>query len=222
MISRGTSGRVLGCLLVLGVAVPAAAQDGAAAADTVRTNLWLTEALMADVGTAVMRVLPAAPRTILLTGRTEDEADELYGTVAAGQLMAAGYDVVRPAADDADTTAVPAGLVYGYRVAEVALTYPDVGRTLGIWRQWVDRELSVSVVVEIREAPSGRVLLSERVTRGYNDRVPGGDFDAVNSGIYGFTSAETSESAWQRRMEEIVVLGALAGLVAIYFANTSD
>ncbi|MCP4572005.1 MAG: hypothetical protein GY838_06585 [bacterium] len=227
MNPRGISGRFLPCLLVLVLAFaastvsPAAAQD-TAATDTVRTNLWLTEALMADVGTAVMRVLPAAPRTILLAGSTDDEDDELFGTLAARQLMAAGYEVYRPAADDADSVVVDTELAYRFRVAEVALTYPDVGRTLGIWRRWVDRELSVSVIVGIEETASGRVLLSDRVTRSYNDRVPGGDFNAVNSGMYEFTNAETSESAWQRRMEEIVVLGALAGLVAIYFANTSD
>ena len=40
--------------------------------------------------------------------------------------------------------------------------------------------------------------------------------------LYPFTSAETEESGWQRRTEEIVVLGALVGLVVIYFANTTN
>ena len=225
MIPRGASGCFRTGFVALAVAlfatVPASAQEGAnAGADTVRTNLWLTEALMADVGTAVMRVLPAAPSTVLLEGRTDEEEDELFGTVVARQLMAAGYQVHRAAEDD--STVFDAELIYSYRVAEVALIYPEVGRTLGIWRQWVDRELNVSVIIGLEEAESGRVLLSDRVTRTYNDRVPSGDFDAVNSSMYEFTSAETSESAWQRRMEEIVVLGALAGLVAIYFANTSN
>ena len=52
--------------------------------------------------------------------------------------------------------------------------------------------------------------------------MPDGDFDRVNSDLYGFTRAQTAESGWQRRMEEIVVLGTLAGLVAVYFANTTD
>ena len=43
-----------------------------------------------------------------------------------------------------------------------------------------------------------------------------------NSELYDFTTAETSESGWQRRIEEIVVLGTLAGLVAVYFANTGN
>lgn len=202
-----------------GGAAPAAA-DAVAPADTVRTNLWLTETLMADAATAAARVLPAPPRTVLLEARGKLPEDELLGTVLVRQLMAAGYDVYLPPEDDAPVPATD--LVYGYRVTGVDLVYPEVGRTLGIWRQWVDRRLTVSILAEIVERESGRVLLNDRVTRSYNDRVPGGDFDAVNSRAYAFASAETSESAWQRRMEEIVVLGALAGLVTIYFANTSD
>ena len=66
------------------------------------------------------------------------------------------------------------------------------------------------------------MLLSSRVARSFSDRVPSDDFDDVNSNLYSFTTAETGESGWQRRLEEIVVLGALAALVAIYFANTAN
>lgn len=241
MIPWGNPGRsrpllaVLCVSAIIVVAAPAAAaSDGPAPADTVRTNLWLTEALMADVVTAVMRVLPEPPRAILMAAHTDSPEDELFGAVATRQLLAAGYVVRVPVVDDpakteADTAAAAeenaphaAGLAFSFRVTEVALTYPEVGRTLGVWRKWVDRELSVSILIGVEDRASGRVLLNDRVTRSYNDRVPGGDFDDVNSGMYEFTTAETSESAWQRRMEEIVVLGALAGLVAIYFANTSN
>ena len=241
MIPWGNPGRIRPLLVVLSVvavvggAAPAAADSGGPApADTVRTNLWLTEALMADVVTAVMRVLPGPPHAILLEARADSPEDELFGAVATRQLLAADYVVLVPVAEDAATadadtaavgeeTAPPAAdLAFSFRVTEVALTYPEVGRTLGVWRQWVDREVSVSILVGVEDRASGRVLLNERVTRSYNDRVPNGDFDDVNSGMYEFTTAETSESAWQRRMEEIVVLGALAGLVAIYFANTSN
>lgn len=231
MIPWGTPGRFRSCVVVLALAAaicggaPAALADGDAAVDSVRTNLWLTEALMAEVGTAVMRILPAAPGSILLAAGSDEAEDELFGTVATRQLMAAGYEVRTPREADEDSTVAPspaADLAYRFRVTEVALTYPEVGRTLGIWRSWVDRELSVSVMVGVEEQATGRVLLSERVTRTYSDRVPSGDFDDVNSNMYEFTTAETSESAWQSRMEEIVVLGALVGLIAIYFSNTSN
>lgn len=228
---RAHSGLVVLILASLGCSVAPAVAAADAAADTVRTNLWLTEALMAEVGTAVMRVLPAPPRVILLEARSDADEDELYGTVATRQLLAAGYEVRVPVDEKAaaDSTATPTRdavpppeVTYGFLVNDVDLSYPEVGRTLGVWRQWVDRELSVSVLVSVQETASGRVLLNERITRSFGDRVPDGDFGDVNSDVYGFTSAETSESAWQRRMEEIVVLGALAGLVAIYFANTSN
>jgi hypothetical protein len=228
MTRRGTSARHLFLAAVLfgvatGGASAAAAPAGTAGApvDTVRTNLWLTEALMADAVAAVARVLPAPPQSILLEPRAKQPEDELLGSVLAGQLAARGYELYKPAADDEE--APPAtDLVFGYRVTGIDLVYPEVGRTLGIWREWVDRRLTVSILVEIVERGTGRVVLNDRVTRSYSDRVPGGDFDDVNSRMYDFTHAATSESAWQRRLEEIVVLSALAGLVAIYFANTSN
>jgi len=44
--------------------------------------------------------------------------------------------------------------------------------------------------------------------------------DAVESTAYPFTQAAEQTSGSSRRLEQIVVLGALAGLVAVYFANT--
>ena len=75
-------------------------------------------------------------------------------------------------------------------------------------------------MVSLQELASGRLLLSERYTRSFSDRVPDDDFAAVNSDIYPFTSGEPGQSGWKGRVEEIVVLGALAALVAIYLANT--
>jgi hypothetical protein len=42
----------------------------------------------------------------------------------------------------------------------------------------------------------------------------------VESPTYEFTQAEPDPSKSSRRLEQVVVLGALVGLVAIYFANT--
>ena len=191
-----------------------------AAADTVRTNLWLTEALMAEVVTAAAVVLPPPPVAVRLVAEDSGTATELFGTVAARVLQGRGYDLYVPDEDPAREGA--ADVVFSHNVLAVDLAYPEVGRTLGIWRSWIQRELAVTVQVELAEAGSGRLLLKERISRSFGDRVPNDDFKAVNSGLYDFTSAQTGESGWQRRFEEIVVLGALAGLVAIYFANTRD
>ena len=66
------------------------------------------------------------------------------------------------------------------------------------------------------------MLLSDQVQRRFSDRVSSDDCGTVDSQLYDFTTAEISESGWKGRMEEIIVLGTLAGLVAIYFANTGD
>ena len=225
--------------------------------DTVRTNLWLVEALMAEIVAEMARALPPAPAEIVLEPTGDTEADELMSTVIARDLAALGYDVFRAVPDAADLLdeeetepvddqdepnelnepddgglvgggssaagyrgAASEGLLVTYRVVDIALYYPDTGRRLGLWRQWVARDIELTVMVSLQELASGRLLLSERYTRSFSDRVPDDDFAAVNSDIYPFTSGEPGQSGWKGRIEEIVVLGALAALVAIYLANT--
>ena len=86
----------------------------------------------------------------------------------------------------------------------------------------MDRDLSVSADIEVVEVNTGRLLFNDLVTRRYSDRIGSGDFSAVNSSLYSFTNAEISEGSWHRRLEEIVVLGTLTGMVAVYFANTGN
>ena len=103
---------------------------------------------------------------------------------------------------------------------DIALYYPDTGHRLGLWRQWVARDIELTVMISLQDMASGRLLLSDRYTRSFSDRVPDDNFAAVNSDVYPFTSGEPAQSGWKGRVEEIVVLGALAALVAIYLANT--
>lgn len=188
--------------------------------DTVRTNIWLTQALMGEIVTRASRVLPAAPAAVRLVQTKRSDADDLFKEAMVRVLGGQGYTVYLAGDDEARLAAVDH--VITFQVVGVELEYPDVGRTLGIWRQWVARELTVSAQVEISAADSGRLLLSDRISRSFSDRIADGDFDHVDSSLYDFTTADTSESGWQRRIEEIVVLGTLAGLVAVYFANTAD
>ncbi len=214
------------CLLVATVffgaqGATAAGLAAPTSADTVRTNLWLTEALMGQIVVAAAVNIPPAPAAVRLEAReSDDPRDAIFQNVAAGILGEAGYDLFVTEDDPARQGAVD--YVFSYGVQDVDLSYPEVGRTLGIWRRWVARELAVSVQVEISEESSGRLLLSERMERRYGDRFDSDDFDNVDAGIYDFTTAATSESGWKNRTEEIVVLGTLAGLVAIYFANTGN
>jgi len=195
---------------------------GAAAADSLRTNLWLVEAMMGEIAGEAVLALPPAPARVLLVGRPVpgDRAGELMRLVTTRVLKDRGYEVLVDHPDSLKGS-VP-DCTAQLSVHQVELTYPDVGRTLGLWRRWVDRDVSVVVSAEIAEAASGRLLLSERLTRRFSDRVTNDEFPQVNSRLYPFTTAEVGESGWQRRIEEFAVLGTLAGLVAVYFANTGD
>ncbi|MCK9996040.1 MAG: hypothetical protein KAH56_07150 [Candidatus Krumholzibacteria bacterium] len=188
--------------------------------DTVRTNLWLTKALMGEIVTTASAFLPPAPGSILLVNKGGGDQDELFGGVATGILSEKGYELFVVAADS--TVQTPVDFVFSYQVVGVDLAYPEVGRTLGIWQRWVARDVAVTAAVEVSNSPEGQLLFKDTVERRFGDRVDNDDFDDVESDLYEFTTAETSGSGWQNRMEEIVVLGTLVGLIAIYFANTGN
>jgi len=209
--------------------LPAESSGTPAPADTVRTNLWLVQALMAEVVRATLPALPPSPASIALNPLGKDAAHELFGTVATDVLAARGYELylnempsetLSGEADSASTG--PAEYDFRFKVEQVQLGYPAVGRTLGFWRQWVAREFVIVTHITVVKNPTGRLLLNERVVRSFNDRVPSASFEDVRSTAYPFTDAETKGSGWGRRLEEIVVLGTLTGLVIIYFANTGS
>lgn len=190
------------------------------APDSVHTNIWLTEALMGEIVTRTSRVLPPAPAAVRLVQTGSTDGDELLMEAMFRVLGGQGYSLFLPDEDEARQAAVD--YVVTFHVVGIDLVYPQVGRTLGLWRQWVSRELTVTAQVELSAADSGRILFSDRVTRSFADRIADDDFQRVDSSLYDFTTAQTAESGWHRRFEEIVVLGTLAGLVAVYFANTAD
>ncbi len=219
-------GFLLTVLAISLILVPCAAAQApsqlpaAANSDTVRTNLWLTEALMGEIVTVAMGAMPPAPAAVRLEPGLDIPRNEVFQAVAAEVLAAAGYELYVAAEDPTRQGAVD--YVFGFNVQDIELSYPDVGRTLGLWQRWVARDINVSVMVEISAEDSGRLLLNERIGRRFGDRFDSGFFENVDSDRYDFTNAETSESGWKGRMEELVVLGTLTGLVAIYFANTGD
>lgn len=191
-----------------------------AAPDTVRTNMWLTEALMGEIVSSSVQALPAEPADVLLVNQGGRDMDDIFGGVAAGILSELGHRTYVVAGDS--TVLFPVDFIFEYKVVGIELSYPEVGRTLGIWQRWVARDVSVTASVNVSETDSGRLLFKDIVTRRFSDRVDNDDFDDVESQLYEFTTAETSGSGWQNRMEEIVVLGTLVGLIAVYFSNTGN
>ena len=175
---------------------------------------------MGEVVTRGTRILPPPPAAVRLYQNGNTDADDLLKEAMVRVLGGEGYSLFLPEDDEARLAAVDYEIEF--EVVGVELSYPEVGRTLGIWRQWVARELTVTAQVEISAADSGRLLFSDRIVRSFADRVSNGDFQHVDSTLYDFTTATTSASGWKGRLEEIVVLGTLAGLIVIYFANTTD
>jgi hypothetical protein len=211
------------------VRAPTPRLPGVGAVDTVRTNVWLAQAVLAEVvaeiaaalppapGDVVVRPLVKAPGNALLIGAVEDLLKPRGYTIYLDERDIAGKS--KPAPDPR----LPAGSSeLRLSCEEITLVYPRVGRRFGLWRQWVDRELSVTVLVTILDRDTGRMLYDERVTRAYGDRMPANRLDDVRSSAYTFTDAEVAEVGWRRRVEQTVVLGTLAGLVALYFANTGS
>lgn len=188
--------------------------------DTVRTNLWLTEALMGEIVTFAANSLPKEPATILLVDQGGQESDDVFGAVASVLLRSMGYELFLVSADS--TVQAPVDFVFNFKVVGVELSYPEVGRTLGIWQRWVARDLKVTASVDISTADSGLLVFKDIVDRRYSDRIDNSDFSEVGSDLYDFTTADKAGSGWQRRTEEIVVLGTLVALIAVYFANTGN
>jgi hypothetical protein len=174
--------------------------------DTVRTNLQVALALMDEALSEVM-VVP---------GSTKSEAD-LLTNLATSRLRDAGYTVHLDMAPDGTDTPV---LELRYRVEDLRLAYPRTGRRLLFFKSWVGRRMDLALQVTAVDRHDGQVLVSRRVVTGYTDRFPTDHLEAVQSPTYDFTQADLPASSTSRRLEQVVVLGALAGLAAIYFANT--
>ena len=143
--------------------------------DTIRTNLWLTEALMGEIVTSSAEVIPPEPAAVLLVNAGGRDMDDVFGTVATGILSERGHEIYVVAPDS--LVQAPVDFVFEYKVVGVELSYPEVGRTLGLWQRWVARDVSVTAAVDLSRADTGRLLYKDIVTRTFSDRVDNDDFD---------------------------------------------
>jgi hypothetical protein len=220
-------------VLLLGlVARPAFAADSvvapgvlrAAGADSVRTNIWLAQALLADLIREAAEVLPPGATVVLIPG-DDHEADPLMEVAAYDVLDAAGHPVLLPdpEVEIGAGDGLPAdAFELSWRLERVVLEYPRVGRFLGLWSRWVDRDLEATALLTVRDRGTGRLLLDRRVVKTYNDRIGNKSLDEVNSDLYAFTAAKPDEGGLRGILEEVVVIGALTSMVAVYFANSGS
>ncbi len=197
------------------------------APDSVRSNLWLVQALFGQIVRQSAAALPPPPAAVALQPIVRSDTNPLFQSVADRILRERGYelflDETQIAVKDkpAQPPKLPAGAcVLRFACEDVKLAYPDSYRRFGLWRQWVDREVSAAVMVTMLDKDSGRILFDQRLARSFADRVPAREFATVGTPGYGIAGAELKESGWRRYLEGVVVIGTLAGLVAIYFANT--
>ncbi|MBC8423768.1 hypothetical protein H8E07_06555 [bacterium] len=197
-----------------------------AAADTVRTNLWVARALFTDIAREAVASVPGRDQGVSLRARGTHDALPLLETALYAALQDAGH---RPYLDESDDSGALAPITpdeadyeIRYRFETCQLDYPAVGRRFGLWRNWIDREVEVSALVGVVDLSSGRLLLDDRIERRFNDRVPADFLDLVDESTYAFTTAVPADGGIRTIMEELVVIGALTGLVAIYFTNTGN
>jgi len=220
-------------LLVILTVLPAASVAGSdapgfvfTAADTVRTNLWVAQALMADIAREIVAVVPGGDYDISLRATQDHEATPLMEAQLFEQIVAAGHTAYLNESDQPDeeesVASVDADFEIRYSFEALDLAYPRVGRKLGLWTNWVDREMGLSVLVTVIDLRSGRLLMDERLQRSFGDRVKSGHMRRIDDSVYSFTTSETAEGGIMSVLEELVVVGALTGLVTIYFANTGN
>lgn len=223
MNGRSAAAVAVGWVSLFLVAATAGAQDEPelTAAGLLHSNLWLCESLMAEIAAVPLDGLAPAPAAVRLERKgKKHEGLDLFEQVAFELLDARGYEVYTDVVDTSRQAAVD--YVYRYEVKEVNFTYPAVGRTLGLWRQWVDRDVNILADLEMLEEGTGRVIYRGLVQRQFGDRIGSGDVEDVRSAAYSFTDPKPNESGWHRRLEELVVIGTLTGMVAVYFANTGN
>jgi len=110
-----------------------------------------------------------------------------------------------------------------FRIDDIEVEYPRIGRRLGLWRTWIDRECTVSAIVMLRDRRDGLILHDDQAVRRFGDRFPSGMLDDLGTAPYEFTQARVvADGGIHSILEEVVVLGALTGLIAAYFATTAD
>ncbi len=221
---------LLAALLLITTSAPAAERAApvfaASGPDTIRTNLWLTEAMLGDVAREMVAAVPVGPWRVSLRPGGPHDAAPLLESALFEELAAAGHeaylDESATAPDSLEVVQPEVDYELRYRFELVALEYPRVGRRLGLWTRWVDREMGVSVRAQVLESHTGRLLMDDRLKRSYGDRVPASVMSRVDDPLFTFTTAQIEEGGVKSILEELVVVGALTGLVAIYFANTGN
>ncbi|MBT3316836.1 hypothetical protein HN388_02560 [bacterium] len=211
--------------LMIAAALPLFADENSV---EVQSNLFEVRAMLFDVAEKIGGTIPDQKADVVFVPSSTHEANDLLLEALTTVLTNAGHTVLLDESSSAgsqdDTEFIKPVGDYSivFNLKEVGLAYPNAGRKFGLWRQWVDRDLFVSVHARVIDASSSVVLLDKLITNSKYDRIAANDFDTIESSAYSFTNGDVSESGMRRVFEQVVVISALSGMVAAYFANTGS
>gem|GEM_PF-3487299 len=113
---------------------------------------------------------------------------------------------------------VPEGAtVLTFRVSEMEMRYPDVGRRFWIGPKRVERFARMRL--DLRLQKGSDVIWSDSAEHYAADRVPYGALRYLESAQYSFAKPEIAPGGASRLVEPLVVAGVIGGLVLLFYAN---
>jgi len=194
----------------------------------VQSNLFEVRALLFDIAEKIGDRIPDQESDVVFVPSGTHEANDLFLEALTTVIANAGHTVLLDESlssgphDDTEFIKPVGDYRIVFNLKEVDLAYPVAGRKFGLWRQWVDRDLFVSVHARVIESSSSAVLFDKLITNSKYDRISSNDFDTIESSAYSFTNADVSESGMRRVFEQVVVISAMSGMIAAYFVNTGS
>jgi hypothetical protein len=192
------------------------------------SNLVEVRSLLFDITEDICSKIPVSKSSVVLKPSASHEANDLFIEALTQNLSLSGHTVlldVQPAPGSQEDTEfiTPVGeYLISFNMKEIILSYPEVGRKFGLWKQWIDRDLSVTVHSRILKVDTGVVLFDRLIITSIYDRIDAVNFEAIESNTYSFTNSEVSENGLRRVFEQVVVVGALSAMIAAYFSNTGS
>jgi TonB family protein len=166
----------------------------------------------------------AAPSKAVLRFRFPALEEGCESARVAGEPPSSGEEPASvsaaPAAAEETSSrpAVPEGAtVLMFRVSEMEMRYPDVGRRLWIGPKRVERFARMRL--DLRLQRGSDVIWSESAEHYAADRVPYGALRYLESAQYSFAKPEIAPGGASRFVEPLVVAGVIGGLVLLFYAN---
>jgi TonB family protein len=112
------------------------------------------------------------------------------------------------------------GTTLSFRVSEMEMRYPDVGRRFGVGPKRVERFARMRVDLRLKRA--GQLLWAGTAEHYASDRVPFGALPYLESDAYAFAKPEIAPGKWGRVLEPVLVSGMIGGLVFLFYANQTS